>query len=899
MHPEQFVAKWAGAGFTESQASQEMFLDICAVVGHPTPGEYGDSQAFTFEKWVPSGVADAYLEGRFGWEFKGGNAQLAGAFNQLLRYQVYLKTPPLLIVSSFDTIRIRTNFPGLETVLHEIPVAELAQVENLEKLRDAFFAPERFRPDRSVEDVTRETADLFGKIVADMEQGSEDPEKLARYLNQIVFCLYAEDSGLLPDGVFTQIVSQHFRNPQTFNLAVTGLFNQMAKGGLFGAAEIAYFNGDLFNTVDTVELSGNALLLIGEASKKNWQNIEPSIFGTLFERALDASKRSQLGAHYTGAEEIMLVVEPVVMAPLRREWEAAQLEAGNLLSEDNVEAAMARLRAFQQRLFEVEVLDPACGSGNFLYLALRSLLDLEKEVIDFAAVRGLGELTPTVRPDQMLGLEINSYAAELARTALWIGYIQWHHNNGFPYNHSPVLTPLVSIRKTDAILDLSDPEDPKEPEWPEAEFIIGNPPFLGGKLLRTNLGDEYVNALFQVYGGRVAGEGDVVCYWFEKAREILASGGAKRTGLLATQGIRGGANRRTLQRIKETGDIFLAWSDHPWILDGAAVHISIVGFDDGSEANRVLDGNTAASINANLTSGADLTTARRLKDNLGIAFMGDTKGGPFDIPGSLAKEMLNSPNPHNKSNSEVVKPWINGRDITDRARGMWIIDFSDMPLEQAALYELPFEYANAEVRPKREASRSKISNWWLHERSRPELRQAVEGLNRYIATPRVSKHRLFAWVQKNVVTDSASIAIARDDDFTFGVLHSRFHEAWALKMGTQLETRPRYTPTTCFEMFPFPAPSNDQREAIAEAARELNKLREGWLNPRDITEAELKKRTLTNLYNARPTWLQLVHETLDAAVADAYGWPADLADGEILERLLALNLGRAESEEET
>ena len=636
-------------------------------------------------------------------------------------------------------------------------------------------------------------------------------------------------------------------------------------------------------------------MLIGDASKKNWQNIEPSIFGTLFERALDASKRSQLGAHYTSADDIMLVVEPVVMAPLRREWEAAQLEAGNLLSEDNVEAAMARLRAFQQRLFEVEVLDPACGSGNFLYLALRSLLDLEKEVIDFAAVRGLGELTPTVRPDQMLGLEINSYAAELARTALWIGYIQWHHNNGFPYNHSPVLTPLVSIRKTDAILDLSDPEDPKEPEWPEAEFIIGNPPFLGGKLLRTNLGDEYVNALFQVYGGRVAGEGDVVCYWFEKAREILASGGAKRTGLLATQGIRGGANRRTLQRIKETGDIFLAWSDHPWILDGAAVHISIVGFDDGSEANRQLDGNTVASINANLTSGADLTTARRLKDNLGIAFMGDTKGGPFDIPGSLAKEMVDSPNPHNRSNAEVLKPWVNGRDITDRSRGMWIVDFSNMSLERAALYQLPFEYVNAQVRPTRVSNKRQIyaQNWWLHVEPRPGMREALKDLERYIATPTTAKHRLFTWLTAEIIPDHQLIVVARDDDYTFGVLHSRVHEVWTLRMGTQLETRPRYTPTTCFEMFPFPAPSNDQREAIAEAARELNELREGWLNPADMAEAELKKRTLTNLYNTRPTWLQLAHEKLDAAVAGAYGWPVDLADAEIPERLLALNLERA------
>ena len=895
MKPEEFAAKWHNSGFTEKQGSQEMFLDICAVVGHPTPGEYGDSQAFTFEKWVPSGVADAYFEGRFGWEFKGSDEQLAGAFNQLLRYQVYLKTPPLLIVSSFDTIRIRTNFPGLETVLREIPVAELARAGNLEKLRDVFFAPERFRPDRSVEDVTRETASLFRDIVTEMEKHNEDPEKLARYLNQIVFCLYAEDAGLLPNGVFTQIVSQHFRNPETFNLAVTGLFNQMAKGGLFGAAEIAYFNGDLFNTVDTVELSGNALLLIGEASKKNWQNIEPSIFGTLFERALDASKRSQLGAHYTSADDIMLVVEPVVMEPLRREWEAVRREVGNLLVEDNPDAARVRLAAFQQRLFEVTVLDPACGSGNFLYLALRCLLDLEKQVIDFAAEHDWDNLTPTVKPDQMLGLEINHYAVQLARTALWIGYLQWHYSNGFPYQQNPILTPLVTIQQTDAILDLSDPENPREPEWPDAEFIIGNPPFLGGKLLRANLGDEYIDALFKVYGGQVAGEADVVCYWFEKARQILASGKTKRTGLLATQGIRGGANRRTLQRIKETGNIFLAWSDHPWILDGAAVHISIVGFDDGSEANRQLDGNTVASINANLTSGADLTTARRLKDNLGIAFMGDTKGGPFDIPGSLAKEMVDSPNPHNRSNAEVLKPWVNGRDITDRSRGMWIVDFSNMSLERAALYQLPFEYVNAQVRPTRVSNKRQIyaQNWWLHVEPRPGMREALKGLERYIATPTTAKHRLFTWLTAEIIPDHQLIVVARDDDYTFGVLHSRVHEIWALRMGTQLETRPRYTPTTCFETFPFPEPTEDQREVIAEASQELNELREGWLNPADMPEAELKKRTLTNLYNARPTWLQLAHEKLDAAVADAYGWPADPADGEILERLLMLNLARA------
>ena len=648
MNPQQFVSKWRDVNFGEKQASQELFLDICRLVGHPTPVEFGDRDAFTFEKRVPGGFADAYLENKFAWEFKGSDAELEGAFAQPLRYQVYLKTPPLLIVSSFRKILIRTNFPGLETVLHEIPVAGLVQPEHLVKLRNVFFAPGEFRPNRSLEDVTRETADLFGRIVEDMERRDPELGKLARYLNQIVFCLYAEDAGLLPEGLFTRIIGQHFRDPILFNQAVTGLFTQMATGGLYGADQVPYFNGDLFNEVDTVELSSTALFLLEQASKKNWSNIEPSIFGTLFERALDASQRAQLGAHYTSAADIMLVVEPVIMGPLRHEWEAVRQQTWDLLAEDDPDTARVRIAAFQQRLFDVTVLDPACGSGNFLYLSLRSLLDLEKMVIDFAAEHGWSDFTPTVKPDQMLGLETSPYAVALARTSLWIGYIQWHQANGFPYTQRPILTPLVTIQQTDSILDRSDPENPREPDWPEAEFIVGNPPFLGGKLLRSQLGDEYVDAMFAVYRGRVPAEADLVCYWFEKARAALSGGDTQRIGLLGTQGIRGGANRRVMQRIKDTGGIFLAWSDHPWILEGAAVHVSIVGFDDGSQTQRELDGSPVEVINANLTAGADLTQAVRLKENLGIAFMGDTKGGPFDIPDSFAQQMLASPNPHGR-----------------------------------------------------------------------------------------------------------------------------------------------------------------------------------------------------------------------------------------------------------
>jgi type II restriction/modification system DNA methylase subunit YeeA len=376
--------------------------------------------------------------------------------------------------------------------------------------------------------------------------------------------------------------------------------------------------------------------------------------------------------------------------------------------------------------------------------------------------------------------------------------------------------------------------------------------------------------------------------------------------LLATQGIRGGANRKVLERIKETGDIFWAQSDRDWILDGAAVHVSMIGFDNGSEWFHMLNDTPVSAINADLTSALDLTIAKLLQENTGLSFMGDTKGGAFDITNDVAMKMINAPlNPNGHPNSDVLRPWINGMDLTGRPRGMWIIDFAvDMSEEEAALYEAPFAYLLKHVKPIRLSSRTTRMEWWLHERPRPEMRAAIAQLPRYIVTPRVSKYRLFIWVSTNTLADSATIAIARDDDYFFGVLHSKVHELWARRKGTQLreaESGFRYTPTTTFETFPFPWPPNKESKddlrvkAIAQAARDLIEKRDAWLNPEGATETELKKRTLTNLYNQRPTWLDLAHRKLDDAVLDAYGWPHDLSDQEILSRLLALNLQRVKS----
>ncbi len=334
------------------------------------------------------------------------------------------------------------------------------------------------------------------------------------------------------------------------------------------------------------------------------------------------------------------------------------------------------------------------------------------------------------------------------------------------------------------------------------------------------------------------------------------------------------------------------------MLAGAAVHISFVGQDDGSEPGRTLGGRSVAEINANLTAGLDLTRARPIAENQGLAFMGDTKGGAFDIDEATARRLLAAPNPDGRSNADVVRPWVNGLDVTRRPRAMWIVDFGvGLPLRQAALYEAPFELVRQRVQAVRASNKREAyaERWWLHVEPRSGMRAALAGLARYIGTPRLAKHRLFIWLSPATLPDSQLIVFARDDDYTFGVLHSRVHELWARGTGTQLrevESGFRYTPTTCFETFPFPWPTEEQRAAIAEAAAELDRLREGWLNPPTLSDAELRTRTLTNLYNARPTWLAQAHDRLDAAVLAAYGWSPDLPDDELLARLLALNLER-------
>ncbi len=921
-----FIARWQRSTLTERSAAQQHFLDLCALLGEPTPAMADpDGSFYTFERGARKssgggGWADVWKRGYLAWEYKGKRKDLAAAYQQLLQYREDLENPPLLVVCDLDRFEIHTNFTGTVKHVYAFDLADLQRNEPtptcalppLEVLRAVFAHPDRLRPTRTTASVTEEAARAFATLADSLRLRGEDPEATAHFLMRLLFCLFAEDIGLLPERLFTTLVERTRTRPADFAARLSQLFAAMAIGGSFGADDIAHFNGGLFADAAVLALAGDDLAILARAAALDWASIEPAIFGTLFERSLDPTKRAQLGAHYTSRADILLIVEPVLMAPLRRRWAAVQEEARELIGKRDAanggtqtrhQQALGRLLlAFTDEIAVVRVLDPACGSGNFLYVALKRLLDLWKEVSAFAATSGVAGLLPyTVGPQQLYGIEINVYAHELASVVVWIGYIQWLHDNGFGVPNTPILKPLHNIRRMDALLTHDDTGWPGESAWPAADVVIGNPPFLGGKRLRAELGDAYVNALFAVYDDRVAHEADLVCYFFARAQELIAAGSVRRAGLLATNSIRGGANRRVLDRIKRVGDIFMAWGDRRWILNGAAVRVSMVGFDDGAEAEHVLDGAPVPAINADLTGALDLTMARPLAENANIAFMGDTKGGTFDLSAAQAATMLAAPtNPNGRPNSDVVRPWANSLDVTRRPRDMWIVDFGVAMLEgQAALYELPYEYTKEYVRPARATSRTTRPEWWLHERPRPDMRAALAPLPRYAATPSVSKHRVFVWMDCSILPDHQLLVFARADDYFLGVLHARPHELWALRKGTSLEDRPRYTPTTTFETFPLPWPLgheavDDPRvSAIADAARELVALRDKWLNPPDASEAVLRTRTLTALYNDPPTWLTNAHRTLDHVVLDAYGWPRDLSDDDILGRLLALNLERA------
>ncbi len=656
MTPEGFIEKWRGTTRTERSAAQEHFLDLCDLLGVPKPGDVDrHGTEYTTEKSTRKigdtvGFADVWKRHCFAWEYKRERRNLVEAYAQLKQYADALENPPLLIVSDMQEIRVHTNFTNAIAQQHVISLAELRSVEARDLLRNCFLHPERLLPTETRESVTARAAANFANIAVLLRR-RDDERRVAHFINKLVFCLFAEDIDLLPDRVFADVLDESVKRPDDFERMLRELFRAMANpNGRFGKAAIPWFNGGLFDDDDVLSLGIAAIEDLRTAARLDWKAIDPAIFGTLFESGLDDKKRAEMaslfdardpqdhkqgrlftdptanrgvGIHYTDEATIMKIIEPVVVAPLRREWERIkaeirEIEERRLRARTPAEQTKLLTRArglygdFRTSLGNYRVLDPACGSGNFLALSLRELKDFDLAVTEDAAAMGLPLDHSRVGPETLLGIEINNYAAELARLTVWITELQWQLRKGLGLTRRPILDKLDGIVRADALITPSG----KDSEWPQADVVVGNPPFLGGKRMRKSLGEDYVDRLFAAFAGRVPAEADLVAYWFVKAWErvfsrsgaeravarwgghgacrpahltprargglkegaVVGVGRLRRVGLVATNSMRGGANRRVLDAIVKEGKIFDAWDDEPWVIKGVAVRVSLICF---------------------------------------------------------------------------------------------------------------------------------------------------------------------------------------------------------------------------------------------------------------------------------------------------------------------------------
>ncbi len=981
----EFIKKWGPDGRSyrlgERAGAQPHFLELCSILGVPIPD---DPDSYCFERGFRSGAsrgyADVWMRDHFGWEYKAPDGDLNGALRQLIQYALPLDNPPLLIVSDRISFEIHTHFTGHPSVRTVIQLDELRDPAKRDLLRAAFVDPYRFRPKKTVQQLTEDVASTFALIADRLRARGVQPKQAAHFLTQCVFCFFADDAGLLPADVFKRLIQKKI-TPKSLRKSLSDLFYIMQAGGSFGVDDIPWFNGGLFKEIEVPELDEKDVQILATAARENWRFIDAAIFGVLFERGLDPSKRAQLGAHYTDSETIMRVLEPAIQRPLTDEWVAIREKIATLLSRrdyfrvrakgvssksSELRDRYARLRSkaneiereaaglfsgFLDRLHAFRVLDPACGSGNFLYMALKCLKDIEHTANIEAEQLGLERQIAVTGPHNLLGIEINEFASELAKVTVWIGELQWLREHGHTINETPILQPLENIQTSDALLTTNG--DPSI--WPEATVIVSNPPFLGTKKQWKELGIEYAERLRKAYSKRVPAFADLVCYWFDNAHEALIKQRAAVVGLVATSSIRGGRNRFVLDAIAADSVIFDAWDELPWINEGAAVSVSLVTFALKGHGQQVrLNGKPVSVINPDLSSGSDISKADVLTENANCCFCTTVKGGAFECDPTLARQWLQQPNPSGLSNAEVLRRWANGLDIVRRPSDNWLVDFGcDMREADAQLFEKPFQHVRKNVYPQRQKSNreSYKKYWWLFSEPVPTMRAAVANLKRQLVTVVVAKHRIFTWLDRRILPDHALAVVAREDDCTFGILQSRFHRLWSLRLGTSLEDRPRYTPTTCFETFPFPlgltpedTSSQETEEVegvvipaglnpsvktkaihVARAASRLYKLRERWVNPPEwvvtVSEnvpvgmafspypdriierpgisvedsKELSRRTMTNLYNEFPDWLKSLHEELDLAVAACYGFQYDSSNSDeyVLTALLGENKARS------
>lgn len=949
--PSEFIDKWQKVELNEQQAAKEHFIDLCNLFNHPTPAA-GDptGESYCFEKGAlkstgTPGFADVWKRGYFAWEYKKKKKNLGEALGQLSKYVWNLESPPIHVACDTNLIRVVTAFNNQPSKTFDIKLEDLNKHESRAIIEAVLFDPERLRGHKTRAMLTEEAASLFGTISDNLNKSHSSRDDVAHFVNQLVFCYFADAVKLLPEGLLGKIVKRAEKNQSKSKGYLDKLFEAMQKGGEYDLTDISHFNGGLFDDRRSLELTSADLKVLVSALELEWGEIDPTIFGTLFERYLDPDKRAQIGAHYTDEGKIFKVIDPVVTRPLNQEWTTRKARISDLLSgkiqpplkkpgsktkKTPIQAAEDERGAMLDRLSSLKILDPACGSGNFLYLALQAVKDLELRVITECEELGLGIQIPLVGPEILYGIEVNKFAAELARTTIWIGHIQWGIRNSFYEKPSPILKKLDNIQRMDAIID----DNGQPAKWPDAEFIIGNPPYLGDRWLNQELGEDYTSRLRAAYSNMPASS-NLVCYWFEKTARAIASGKTERAGLVATSTIRNPNTRFILDRMNEVSELFEAWSNIVWIeghgkaADKAALRVAITcykSYSDNTIEDPKLDGLAVEVIHTDLSArSVDLTKAQRLAGNKNIAFQGIIPWGKgFVVPGPQAREMLaEAENVNGKKNSEVIFPYRNAIDLSRRSKDRWLIDMGSRTEKESKKFDKPYKHILKMVKPQRvkTGNAKAIDSWWRLWNPRPAMRSKFQGLNRYIATPRVSEHRFFVWLPVTVLPDSRVVGIARDDDATMGFLSSRVHKLWSMaKVALHgVGDDPTYNTREIFETFPFPIGfdlgSNKITDkkflAVGELSKALTDERDKWLNPSDLVKIvpeidtsfpdqvlpkdtksakHLRERTLTKFYNDPPAWLEDYQSDLDQAVIAAYGWDDDITDKDVLEKLLEMNL---------
>lgn len=949
----EFVARWKGSDGSERSNFQNFMRDLCDLLQlpRPEPGQKDHQQnEYIFERFIAPQRADSTTEKRyidlyrrdcFVLEGKQTGKTLAtqshqnainAAVSQAERYvrglpleEVEHGRPPFVVVVDVgNAIYLFAEFSrtGGNYVAypdprhHEIRLDDLHKPEVQDRLRRLWLDPESLDPSRHAARVTKQVSATLAQLAKSLEQSGFEVERVANFLKRCLFTMFAEDVELLPKGSFHDLlVDIKDRNPEAFPHAVKALWETMNTGGYSERLmqTIKRFNGGLFKGIDPIPLTVEQIQLLIDAAKADWRFVEPAIFGTLLERALDPRERHKLGAHYTPRAYVERLVMPTLIEPLREQWGDVRAAAETLLRQGKPDKALQEAQAFHYRLCQTRVLDPACGSANFLYVALEHMKRLEGEVLAFIAEQsqGQGMLETeglTVDPHQFLGMELNPRAAAIAELVLWIGYLQWHYRlNDRLDLPEPILRDFKNIECRDALIeyDSREPEldengdpvtiwdgiamkaspttgelipdetsrttvyryhNPRRAEWPEADYIVGNPPFIGEKRMRDALGDGYVSAVRSVYSELPAC--DFVMYWWHKAAELVAAGDVKQFGFITTNSIGQTKNRGvTSSHLEKNAHIRLAIPDHPWVdgNDGAAVRISMTVVADGegvgerlqvihestsegSDSRQVLFASRRGRIFPNLGIGAALVEAEGLVSNSGMVFQGvKLVGDGFLVSPELREEWVDTCPEWKRFLPQLVA----GSDLTKRRPPRYCIDFFGLDSD-TALESFPpgFQKVISDVKPHRDHNKDKFfrENWWLFGRGRGDMRQAISTLDRYIVTSEVSKHRLFVFLESGVTIADGSLAVvAIEDALELGILSSRLHICWALAQGGLLESRPRWQNGPCFLNFPFPDASSDQANSVRVLAERIDahRKKQQEMHP-DLT--------LTAMYNVMVFW---------------------------------------------